>query len=228
MEEGMETDALLNGVEIRVIGALIEKQTTTPDYYPLTLNALTAACNQKSNRYPVVEFDEKTVARALEDLREKGLARMVSGAEMRVPKYYHLFTDKFGLGPAEVAALCVLMLRGPQTVGEIRGRTGRLHEFADLDEVESTLQGLMDREGGPLVGQLPRQPGRKEARYAHLLAGEPEIPEEEERERPLEQATLEVRAENERIACLEAETADLRRKLEALEEAFARFTSQFE
>ena len=224
----MEMDALLNGVEIRVLGALIEKQITTPDYYPLTLNALTAACNQKSNRHPVVEFDEKAVARTLEELRDKGLARMVSGAEMRVPKYYHLFTEKLGLAAAEVAALCVLMLRGPQTVGEIRGRTGRMHEFAGLDEVESTLQTLMDRETGPLVVQLPRQPGRKESRYAHLLAGEPEIPEEEEGEPHLEQATLEVRAENERIARLEAETGELRQELEALKEAFARFTSQFE
>lgn len=224
----MEMDALLNQVEVRVLGALIEKQITTPDYYPLTLNALTAACNQKSNRHPVVEFDDKSVARTLEELRDKGLARMISGAELRVPKYYHLFTEKCGLADAEVAALCVLMLRGPQTVGEIRGRSGRLHEFADLDEVESTLQALMDRETGPLVRQLPRQPGRKESRYAHLLAGEPEIPEPEEGEPHLEQATLEVRAENERIAGLEAETAALRQELEALKEAFTRFKSQFE
>ncbi len=225
----MEMDALLNEVEVRVIGALIEKQITTPDYYPLTLNALTAACNQKSNRHPVVEFGDKNVARALEDLRDKGLARMVSGAEQRVPKYYHLFTEKLGLAAAEVATLCVLMLRGPQTVGEIRGRTGRLHEFTGLDEVESTLQALVDRETGPLVEQLPRQPGRKESRYAHLLAGKPEIPEEEEEgERHLERATLEVRADNERIARLEAETVVLRQELEALKEAFDRFKSQFE
>ena len=221
-------EALLNSVEIRVLGALIEKENTTPDYYPLTLNALTAACNQKSNRHPVVEFDEKTAARALEELRDKGLARMVSGADQRVPKYYHLFTEKFGLAAAEVAALCVLMLRGPQTVGEIRGRTGRMHAFVDLDEVESTLQALMNREAGPLARQLPRQPGRKESRYAHLLAGEPEIPEEEEGEPHLESATLEVRAENERIALLEQETAALRQELEALREMFTRFKSQFE
>jgi uncharacterized protein YceH (UPF0502 family) len=221
-------DAQLNDVEVRVLGALIEKQITTPDYYPLTLNALTAACNQKSNRHPVVGFDEKTVARALEELRDKGLARMISGADLRVPKYYHLFPEQFGLAPAEVAALCVLMLRGPQTVGEIRGRAGRMHPFADLDEAEVTLQGLADREERPLVRQLPRQPGRKESRYAHLLSGEPEIREQEEGEPHLEQATLEVRAENERIARLEAETAELRQKLEALEEAFSRFKSQFE
>jgi uncharacterized protein YceH (UPF0502 family) len=224
----METDALLNAVEVRVLGALLEKEITTPDYYPLTLNALTAACNQKSNRHPVVEFDEKTVARALEGLREKGLARMISGAEWRVPKYYHLMADKLGLARPAVAVLCVLMLRGPQTVGEIRGRTGRMHEFADLAEVETTLQGLMDREGGPLVAQLPRQPGRKESRCAHLLAGEPEVPEEEEDEPHLEPATLAVQAENERLARLEEEVAALRQELAALQEAFAGFKSQFE
>ena len=221
-------DALLDQVEARVLGALIEKQITTPDYYPLTLNGLTAACNQKSNRHPVVDFDEKTVARALESLRDKQLARMVSGAEQRVPKYYHLFTEKFGFSPQEVGVLCVLMLRGPQTVGEIRGRTGRLYEFDDLTEVEATLRGLNEREDGPLTRQLPRQPGRKESRHAHLLAGEPELPEEEENEPHLEAATLEVRAENERLARLEEEVGFLRRELDELRETFTRFKEQFE
>lgn len=220
-------EALLDGVEARVLGALIEKQITTPDYYPLTLNSLTAACNQKSNRHPVVDFDEKTVARALESLRDKQLARMVSGAEQRVPKHYHLFTEKLGFSPQEVGVLCVLMLRGPQTVGEIRGRTGRLYEFDDLAEVEATLLGLSEREDGPLVRQLPRQPGRKESRYAHLLAGEPEVPEEEEEPR-LEAATLEVRAENERLARLEEEVGALRRELDELREMFTCFKGQFE
>ena len=143
-------EPLLSEVEVRVLGALIEKQITTPEYYPLTLNALTAACNQKSNRAPVVDFDEKTVVRALESLRDKELTRMLSGAEMRVPKYYHLFTETLGFTPPEVGVLCVLMLRGPQTVGEIRGRSGRLYEFADLAEVEQALQGLIEREGGPI------------------------------------------------------------------------------
>jgi len=221
-------EALLDDVEARVLGSLIEKQITTPDYYPLTLNSLTTACNQKSNRHPVVAFDEKAVARALESLRDKQLARMVSGAEMRVPKYYHLFPEKFGFTPPEVAVLCVLMLRGPQTVGEIRGRTGRLHAFADLAEVESTLQGLVDREEGPLVNQLPRQPGRKESRYAHLFAGEPEIPEAEEDEGPVEPATLEVRAENERVVRLEEEMHFLRQEFDELRAQFVRFKKQFE
>jgi len=168
------------------------------------------------------------VARALESLRDKQLARMVSGAEMRVPKYYHLFPEKFGFTPPEVAVLCVLMLRGPQTVGEIRGRTGRLHAFADLAEVESTLQGLVDREEGPLVNQLPRQPGRKESRYAHLFAGEPEIPEAEEDEGPVEPATLEVRAENERVVRLEEEMHFLRQEFDELRAQFVRFKKQFE
>jgi len=224
----METEALLDDVETRVLGALVEKQITTPDYYPLTLNSLTAACNQKSNRHPVVSFDEKSVVRALDSLLEKQLARRVSGAEMRVPKYYHLFTDRFAFTAQEVAVLCVLMLRGPQTVGEIRGRSGRLFEFAELSEVEETLRGLAEREDGALVEQLPRQPGRKESRFAHLLAGKLELAEEEEGDPRLEPAALEVRAENERIAHLEAEVESLHQELEELKAQFADFRSQFE
>jgi uncharacterized protein YceH (UPF0502 family) len=218
---------LLDEVEVRVLGALIEKEITTPEYYPLSLNALTTACNQKSNRHPVVAFDEKVVARALESLREQGLVRVVSGAEMRVPRYYHLFADKFRLAPPEVAALCVLMLRGPQTVGEIRGRAERLHAFADLEEVERTLEGLAARQEGSLVVQLERQPGRKEPRHAHLLSGEPPIA-AEEGEGPVEPAVLEIRSENERLARLEEEVQALRQELETFREEFARFRSQFE
>lgn len=221
-------EPLLSEVEVRVLGALIEKQITTPDYYPLTLNALTAACNQKSNRAPVVDFDEKTVVRALESLRDKELARMLSGAEMRVPKYYHLFTETLGFTSPEVGVLCVLMLRGPQTVGEIRGRSGRLYEFADLAEVEQALQQLMEREGGPVVMKLPRQIGRKESRYAQLLAGEPEIATEEEGEAQLEKAALEVRTENERLEQLEIQVQDLQRQIEDLRLEFATFKRQFE
>ena len=220
-------EPLLNVVEARVLGALIEKQITTPDNYPLTLNGLTTACNQKSNRFPVVAFDEKTVVRAQESLRDKGLARMVSGADMRVPKYYHLFAEKFELTPPQVAALCVLMLRGPQTTGEIRGRSGRLYEFADLGEVERTLAELSERGEQAMVVQLERQPGRKEARYAHLLCGEPEPAAEEEGEGPVEPAALELRAENERIATLEEEVAGLREELGALRQAFEEFKGQF-
>ena len=221
-------EPLLSEVEVRVLGALVEKQITTPEYYPLTLNALTAACNQKSNRAPVVDFDEKTVVRALESLRDKELARMLSGAEMRVPKYYHLFTETLGFTSPEVGVLCVLMLRGPQTVGEIRGRSGRLYEFADLAEVEQALQQLMEREGGPVVMKLPRQIGRKESRYAQLLAGEPEIATEEEGEAQLEKAALEVRTENERLEQLEIQVQDLQRQIEDLRLEFATFKRQFE
>ena len=221
-------EPLLNAVEVRVLGALVEKEITTPEYYPLTLNSLTTACNQKSNRYPVVDFDEKTVVRALESLRDKGLARQVSGMDMRVPKHYHLFDEKLGLTRPQVAALCVLMLRGPQTVGEIRGRSGRLHEFADLSEVEAVLSALAERAEGSLVAQLARQPGRKESRYAHLLMGQPQEDEQEDEGGPVDAAAVEVRAENERIAALEERVRELASELVTLREEFARFKEQFE
>lgn len=220
-------DLELDLVEARVLGALVEKQLTTPDYYPLTLNGLTLACNQRSNRDPVVAFEEKVVARALESLREKQLARMVSGAEMRVPRYYHLATERLGLSPPQVAVLAVLLLRGPQTVGELRGRSGRLYAFADLAEVEATLGGLAGRSDGALVVELPRQPGRKEPRFAHLLCGLPEIPVETVEPR-VEPAVLAVRAENERLAQLEEEMDELRQALQALRQEFAQFRTQFE
>lgn len=220
-------EALLNPVEVRVLGALIEKEITTPEYYPLTLNGLTTACNQKSNRDPVVSLEEKAVVRALESLREKGLARQVSGVDMRVPKHYHLFDEKMGLTRPQVAALCVLMLRGPQTVGEIRGRSGRLYEFAGLEEVERVLVELAERTEGALVVQLARQPGRKESRYAHVLMGEPEE-EDAQTEGPVDAAALEVRAENERIAALEEQVKALRDELADVRSAFAQFKEQFE
>ena len=200
-------EVLLNAVEVRALGALIEKEITTPEYYPLTLNSVTTACNQKSNRDPVVSLEEKAVVRALEGLREKGLARQVSGVDMRVPKHYHLFDEKMCLTRPQVAALCVLMLRGPQTVGEIRGRSGRLYEFTDLEEVERVLMELVERSEGALVVQLARQPGRKESRYAHVLMGEPEE-DEAYAEGPVDAVALEVRAEDERIAALEEQRCD--------------------
>lgn len=218
-------DQILTPVEVRVIGSLIEKEITTPEYYPLSLNALTNACNQISNRDPVVSFDETTVARALESLREKKLAWMVTGIG-RVPKYEHRFTEALQLAEQEVAVLCVLMLRGPQTVGEIRGRTGRLYEFKELEEVELTLQALLAAQP-PLVLRLPRQPGTKESRYAHLLAGEVKIEEREVAPR-LEPATLAIRQENERLANLEAEIAEVRADLEDLKQQFLDFKKQFE
>jgi uncharacterized protein len=218
-------DFILNQVEVRVLGSLIEKEITTPEYYPLTLNALINACNQLSNREPVVSFDEKTVVRAIESLREKKLAWMVTGMG-RVPKYEHRFSEMLQLAEQEVAVLCVLMLRGPQTVGEIRGRTGRLYEFKELEEVELTLQALMSAQA-PLVTRLPRQPGTKESRYAHLLAGEVQVEEREVMPR-LEQATIEVRQENERFERLENELAEVKLELDQLKQQFLDFKRQFE
>ncbi|MCA1592875.1 MAG: YceH family protein [Acidobacteria bacterium] len=225
-------DALLNETEVRVVGSLVEKQVTTPEYYPLTLNALMHACNQTSNRDPVVSFDEKTVAHALETLREKNLVYIFYGSDSRVPKYKHVMVEIFRLTPQELAVMCVLMLRGAQTVGEVRGRTTRLYNFKDLPEVEATLEGLANRKDDEqsLVARLPRQPGRKEARYAHLLSGEV-APEPEPREpRPprAEAATLEARAENERLAALESEVETLRRELAEMQRQFDEFRKQFE
>lgn len=226
-------DALLNDVEVRVLGALVEKQVTTPEYYPLTLNALVHACNQISNRDPVVAYDERAVALALETLREKNLAYIFYGSDSRVPKYKHVMTEIFRISPPELAAMCVLMLRGPQTVGEIRSRTNRLHNFADLSEVEATLEGLAARDEQPLVSKLPRQPGRKDSRYAHLLSGAPafeEAPPTPARaaEPRTEAAMLEVRAERERIARLESEVETLRGELDSLRRQFDEFKKQFE
>jgi uncharacterized protein YceH (UPF0502 family) len=218
-------DQILTTTEVRVLGSLIEKELTTPEYYPLTLNALTNACNQISNRDPVVSYDDKTVARALESLREKKLAWMVTGVG-RVPKYEHRFNEALQLAEQEVAVLCVLMLRGPQTVGEIRGRTGRLYEFKELEEVELTLQALMAAQP-PRVTRLPRQPGTKESRYAHLLAGEVQVEGREVAPR-LEPATIEVRQENERLVKLEAHVAGLQADLETLKQQFFEFRKQFE
>src|SRR5438132_2706158 len=164
-------DWQLDAAEVRVLGALMEKEITTPDYYPLSVNALVNACNQKSNREPVVSYDEDMVETTLDGLRAKGLASRISGgADSRVPKHEQRFVEKCNLGRREAAVMCVLMLRGPQTVGELRGRTERLYSFDSLADVEATLSRLTDR-NPPLVHKLVRQPGEKEARFAHLLAG---------------------------------------------------------
>ena len=217
----------LSATELRVLGSLIEKQITTPDYYPLSLNALVNACNQLTNREPVVSYDETTVVRALDGLREKRLGTLFSGAEARVAKYKHTLTDVLLLTPAEVALLCVLMLRGPQTLAELRTRTERLFRFDAPAEVEANLTALAARQPQPLVARLPRAPGTKEARYAQLLGGPVEMA-PPERSVPLEPATAAVRAENDRIAQLEQETAELRRELSELKQAFADFRRQFE
>jgi uncharacterized protein len=207
---------LLDLVEVRVLGALIEKEATTPEYYPLSLNALVTACNQKSNRYPVVDYDEGTVRDAIERLRAKRLVMVILGSG-RVTKYSQTISEKLNLGRRELAALCVLLLRGAQTLGEIKDRAERIFAFGDLEEAERTLDKLADWPSGGLVVKLPRQPGQKEARYAQLLAGEPAI------EQPLE-VTETASAPVSRIAQLESEIqalrgelADLKRRFEELE-----------
>jgi uncharacterized protein YceH (UPF0502 family) len=217
---------ILNDVEVRILGTLIEKQVTTPEYYPLTLNALINACNQISNRDPVVSYDDHTVAQGLESLREKNLAYVFYGSESRVPKYKHVAKENLQLDERELATMCVLMLRGPQTVGEIKGRTGRLYPFSDLAEVETTLDGLIAREP-TLVARLPRQIGRKESRYAHLLAGPVEV-DETPREPRTDSAITQVRGESNRISDLESQVESLRIEFEALRQQFDEFRKQFE
>jgi len=218
-------DMTLNDIEVRVLGCLVEKEMTTPEYYPLSLNALTNACNQKSNRDPVLDFAETDVVRALDGLRFKGLA-MQAAEGGRVPKYSHALAAKLYLEPPELAILCEMLLRGPQTVGELRGRADRMHPFPSLEEVEAVLQELQEREN-PLVVKLPRQPGRKEHRYAHLLSGQPQIAEESEAPPP-EAARVLVMAENERIAGLDREVAELRREIDDLRRELQAFRKQFE
>lgn len=212
----------LNPVEVRILGVLLEKEMATPDYYPLSLNALTNGCNQKSNRHPVVSYDETTVVRGLEGLKEKQLARQSNVS--RVPKYEQTFTGPRNLIKREAAVLSVLLLRGPQTVGELRGRTDRLYRFDGLDEVSETLDSLEDL---GFLKKMARQPGRKECRYAQLFAGEPAIEENDLQARP-EAATLEVRAENERLSACEAELREIRLELADLRETFKEFKAQFE
>ena len=202
-------DWQLDSGELRVLGALMEKEITTPDYYPLSLNALVNACNQKSNREPVVSYDEDIVETALEGLRSKGLASRISG-DSRVPKHEQRFVEKCNLGRREAAVMCVMMLRGPQTVGELRGRTERLYTFDDLEAVENTLHRLAEMN---FVKKLPRQSGYKEQRWAQLLAGDVEIAEEPAEGGPA--ATQERGpSDRERIAALELELAELKRQFQ--------------
>ena len=213
-------DILLNDIEARVLGSLMEKSMTTPEYYPLSLNALTNACNQKSNREPVVNYDETTIVRALDSLREQQL--VVLNTSSRVPKYAEVFTGTRKMVTREAALLMVLLLRGPQTVGELRNRTERAYKFQGLEDVEATLEELCSM---GYITKLPRMTGRKEPRYAHLLSGavntEPELPQ-------AEPATLAVRAENERITAMEAELQQLRQDITALQTEFEKFRQEFE
>ena len=202
--------------EVRVVGCLVEKQLSTPAYYPLTLNALVHACNQSSNRDPVVSYDERTVETALSSLRERGLVRIVYSTSNRAAKYRHVLDEALGLEPAELAVLAELLLRGPQTGGELRSRTDRMHAIGSVGEVEEVLDGLAQRPT-PLVLRLPRQPGRREARTAHLLAGdvEPDLA-------PVPSAPPDgapgaaEHVDPDRLAALEAAVAQLREELEDL------------
>lgn len=219
-------NATLNEYELRALGGLVEKQIATPDYYPMTLNALVNACNQKNHRDPVVTYDETTVSKALEGLREKNLAYVFHGSEARAAKYGNLFPKVFDLSEAEVPLMCVLILRGPQTPGELRSRTQHLRGFESLAEVETLLQGLSLREE-PLIVRLPRQPGSRESRFAHLLGGPVEMEQREIAPRATN-SVQPAQAENERIAKLEEETVSLRQELNELKQQFADFRKQFE
>jgi len=214
----------LSDTEVRVLGALIEKDITTPEYYPLSLNALVNACNQKSNREPVMQLDENAVRDALSGLQENRLAGPAAGADSRVTKYEHRTQEVFNFTRAETAILCVLLLRGPQTPGELRGRAERMHRFETLEDVQSALQKLMQREP-PLAKVLPRQPGTKESRYVHLMSGDvavPEIPE-------ATAANLGRHADDgEDLTSLREEVASLRREVADLKDQLERFRKQFE
>ncbi len=215
---------ILSEIEARVLGSLIEKELTTPAYYPLSLNALVNACNQKSNRDPYMNLDEDAVREALRTLNQKELAGPADNMESRVKKYEHRLQEAFNFTRHEIAILCELLLRGPQTPGELRGRAERMHTFDDLGIVQSTLQRLMKREP-PLVKLLPRQPGTKEARYAHLLCGELESWQHETQAEPV---VISGPSMGQQIARLESDIATLQKEIADLKQQFANFKKQFE
>jgi len=218
----------LSPFEARVLGALVEKEITTPEYYPLSLNALLNACNQKSNREPMMTLDEEAVRKALRSLTDQSLARSASG-DSRVAKFEHRLNELYNFHRHEIAVLCVLLLRGPQTPGELRTRAERMYAFEDLEAVHSALNLLMRREP-PLVKVLPRQPGTKESRFMHLLSGDaaPENPAGEATEPPEASSSAVSTRDRERIEQLEGEVSELRRELETLREQFAAFQKQFQ
>lgn len=212
---------LLTPVEARVLGALVEKEATTPEYYPLSLNALVNACNQKNNREPVMQLSEDEVRQALRGLEEDRLAGPARGSDSRVTKYEHHLQEVFNFTRGETAILCVLLLRGPQTPGELRGRTERVHRFEEIEDVLSVLQRLMQREE-PLVAALPRQPGTKEIRYAHLLSGEPEASlavSPRTTAEPMDASSVD------RLQHLEAEVANLRREIAEMKAQLSALTA---
>ncbi len=214
----------LTAAEARVLGALIEKEVTTPEYYPLSLNALINACNQKSNREPVMDLDEEAVRQALHGLEDKGLAGRARSADGRVSKYEHWLGEAFNFSRAETALICVLLLRGPQTPGELRGRTERMHRFEEIADVLAAVQKLMERDP-PLVSLLPRQPGTKESRYAHLLSGNVETvvaatAVSHPGSGPTDPGRPPDAGQEERIAQLEAAVVELRQKFAELKRKF--------
>jgi len=213
----------LTSVEARVLGALIEKEVTTPDYYPLTLNALVNACNQRSNRDPVMDLDEDDVRQALHGLEEKHLAGRARSADGRVTKYEHWLGEAFNFSRTETALICVLLLRGPQTPGELRSRTERMHAFAEIGDVLSGLQKLIERET-PLVALMPRQPGARESRYAHLLSG-PVDSSLVDTGAPIVETAGDASAQSERITQLENSLLELQREVSALRHKVDRLTA---
>jgi len=215
----------LTAAEARVLGALVEKETTTPEYYPLSLNALMNACNQKSNRDPVMNLDEEAVRRAVRSLTEQAMVRSASG-DSRVAKFEHRLNELYNFHRHELALLCVLFLRGPQTPGELRTRAERMYAFEDLDTVHAALNLLMRREP-PLVKVLPRQPGTKESRFVHLFSGDA-APDTISEPATAEEADVQSNATAERLRGLEEEIAQLRRELETLREQFGTFQKQFQ
>ena len=217
-------ELLLSEHEVRVLGSLVEKDITTPEYYPLSLNALVNACNQKSNREPVMQLDEAAVRDALQGLQEQRLAGPAGGADSRVTKYEHRLQEVFNFTRPEIAVLCVLLLRGPQTPGELRGRSERMHRFEALDDVQSALQKLMQREPA-LAKVLPRQPGTKEARYLHLFAGDEVVADVQQAAGPAHERHS---ADVERLVRLEEEVSALRREMSEIKDQLERFRKQFE
>ena len=203
---------VLDAAEVRILGALMEKSKATPDYYPMTINSLVAACNQKSSRRPVVSYDEDTVAQALNTLKKRGLISTATGGSIRSIKYKHNFAIVFPVLPSEVAILCLLMLRGPLTPGEINSNSGRLHEFESIEEIQEILEKLSSPRM-PFLVQLPRRPGQKEARYAHLLSGRPAINDDDQ---PDEQIQAGNNALETRVTKLEQELTDLKAAFDKL------------
>ena len=220
---------ILTPVEARVLGSLVEKEITTPDYYPLSLNAILNAANQKSNRDPVMDLDEDAVRRALHSLSQEGLARSAA-TDSRVPKFEHRLAEVFNFHRHEIALLCVLLLRGPQTPGELRTRTDRLYHFEDLGAVHSALNLLMNRQPS-LVKVLPRQPGTKELRYVHLLSGDVQVPASQAAHADASssaRATEGTFPDLDRLAKLEDEIAELRAEVADLKSQLAAFQKQFQ